>query len=289
MTAATGHRSERLTRRGFLRAAVATATASAFGGLYTWRIEPHWLEIVRRPLPIRGLPEPLIGRSLVQLSDLHVGPRVADDYVLDSFRRVQALKPDIVVFTGDFTSYHPEIIDQVRTVYDHVPHGRLATVGIFGNHDYGPGWAHPEVADRIGTELTLRGIQLLRNSSRYVAGLTIVGLDDLWAGRFAPELILPGLGREQPSLVLSHNPDTVDQPGWGAYAGWVLGGHTHGGQCKPPFLPPPLLPVRNRRYTAGIFDVRGGRRLYINRGVGHLIQVRFNVRPEVTVFDLQRA
>jgi hypothetical protein len=47
--------------------------------------------------------------------------------------------------------------------------------------------------------------------------------------------------------------------------------------------------VRNRRYTAGEFDLSGNRRLYINRGVGHLLEARFNVRPEVTVFELRPA
>jgi hypothetical protein len=69
----------------------------------------------------------------------------------------------------------------------------------------------------------------------------------------------------------------------------VLSGHTHGGQCKPPFLPPPLLPVENRRYTCGEFDLAGDRMLYISRGVGHLLQVRVNVRPEITLFELQPA
>ena len=78
-------------------------------------------------------------------------------------------------------------------------------------------------------------------------------------------------------------------PGWLGYEGWILSGHTHGGQCKPPFLPPPLMPVRNRRYTSGESRSPGGRRLYISRGVGHTLRVRFNVRPEVTVFTLQRA
>jgi predicted MPP superfamily phosphohydrolase len=50
-----------------------------------------------------------------------------------------------------------------------------------------------------------------------------------------------------------------------------------------------LLPVLNRRYTRGEFDVGGNRRLYISRGVGHTLQVRFNVRPEVAVFTLTRA
>jgi uncharacterized protein len=46
------------------------------------------------------------------------------------------------------------------------------------------------------------------------------------------------------------------------------------------------LPVRNQRYTCGEFDLDGGRRLYISRGIGHIMKVRFNVRPEVTAFEL---
>jgi predicted MPP superfamily phosphohydrolase len=129
---------------------------------------------------------------------------------------------------------------------------------------------------------------VLRNQILDVEGLQIAGFDDIWAKRFDPRPVVAALRAERPALALSHNPDTVDLPGWDGYHGWILSGHTHGGQCKPPFLPPPLLPVRNRRYTAGEFELSGGRRLYINRGVGHLTRVRFNVRPEVTVFELTR-
>ena len=44
-----------------------------------------------------------------------------------------------------------------------------------------------------------------------------------------------------------------------------------------------------RRYTAGEIDLFDGRRLYISRGLGHTIQVRFNVRPEITLFRLVAA
>jgi hypothetical protein len=67
----------------------------------------------------------------------------------------------------------------------------------------------------------------------------------------------------------------------------MLSGHTHGGQCKPPFLPPPLLPVRNKRYTSGEFDLGNGRSMYINRGLGYLRRVRFNARPEITAFRMK--
>ena len=97
------------------------------------------------------------------------------------------------------------------------------------------------------------------------------------------------LDRRLPTVVLCHNPDVSDEPMWSDLEGWILAGHTHGGQCKPPFLPPPILPVRNKRYTAGTFEVGRRRMLYINRGLGHLTRIRFNVRPEMTLFTLERA
>jgi len=130
------------------------------------------------------------------------------------------------------------------------------------------------------------GITVLRNQVGEVAELQIAGMDDLWAGRFDPRETLRTLDARRPALALSHNPDTVDLDGWQGFRSWVLSGHTHGGQCKAPFLPPPLIPVKNPRYTSGEFALDRERMLYISRGVGHVLQVRFNVRPEVTLFEL---
>jgi predicted MPP superfamily phosphohydrolase len=261
-----------ITRRRFLHASIGAAGAGVGVALYTWQVEPYWIEFVRRRLPIRGLPAALRGRTLVQLTD--------------TFARVRALSPDIVVFTGDFVSYETDVFTHVDRVYRDVPRGRLGTFGILGNHDYGPNWAHPEVAARLVDQLRGAGVHVLRNDVADVEGLQIAGMDDLWGHRFDPVRTIAALDRDRAALVLSHNPDTVDRPGWEGYHGWVLSGHTHGGQCKPPFLPPPLIPVENRRYTCGEFDIAADRMLYISRGVGHLLQVRINVRPEVTLFEL---
>ena len=276
----------KVTRRQFLSASALSAAGAAATGLYTWGVEPHWLEIVRRPLPIRDLPRILAGRTLAQISDVHVGLRVADEFVVSVFERVAALRPDIVVLTGDLVSHHEGTFEQMERVYRHFPKGRLATVGIPGNHDYAARWSHPEFADRVVGVARELGITMLRNQIYEIDGLQIVGLDDFWAKRFDPRLAFSGFDARRPAIALSHNPDTADLPGWDGFEGWILSGHTHGGQCKAPFLPPPLLPVRNRLYTRGEFALSGNRRMYINRGVGHLLPVRFNVRPEVTLFEL---
>ncbi|MEZ5293546.1 MAG: metallophosphoesterase [Vicinamibacterales bacterium] len=280
----------RLTRRGLLRATAGAALGAVGVGAWAVAWEPHWLEIVRLDLPIRQLPQALIGATLVQLSDIHVGPRVDDAYVLEVFARVAALAPDILVYTGDLVSFRDEgFFEQVERMYAAPPRGRLATIGTCGNHEYGPRWIHGEIAAALAAIYERAGIRMLRNARLDVEGLQILGLDDLWSGRFDAAPALAGLDGSRAMLALSHNPDTADLDAWRGFEGWILAGHTHGGQVRPPFLPPPIVPVKNRRYTAGVFDLPGARTMYVNRGVGHLYQVRFNVRPEVTVFTLQRA
>ena len=275
-----------ITRRRFLSLAGATTAAVC---LYTWRWEPHWLQVVRKKLAVKNLPDRLAGATLAHLTDIHIGPRVDDDYLLDVFDRVRSFNPEIVVYTGDFTSYHSDITAHARRVFAHLPRGSLGSFGVLGNHDYGIGWKDVALADELVNLAEGAGVQILRNEIADVDGLKVVGLDEFWANRFEPEQALAPLDSHSASIVLSHNPDTADQDGWGDYSGWILAGHTHGGQCKPPFLPPPLLPVENRRYTSGEFALSGGRRMYINRGIGHLLRVRFNVRPEVTLFELTPA
>jgi uncharacterized protein len=275
-----------ITRRRFLKISVVTSGLGL--GLYTWRCEPHRLETTDHALPVEHLPPQFVGKRMVQLSDLHIGPRVSDAYLIGVFDRVKSLSPDIVVYTGDFTSFEADVFNHASRLFAHLPLGRMATLGILGNHDYGRNWDQPEVADRLVEMAAGSGLRLLRNEAIDLAGLQIIGLDDLWAGRFDPGKAFARREPQTAALALSHNPDTVDLPGWEKHQGWILCGHTHGGQCKPPFLPPPLLPVKNRRYTAGSFQLPGNRRMYINRGVGHLLQVRFNARPEITVFHLER-
>ncbi len=282
-------RQMKITRRRLLKGAAATAGLSLATGLYTWRIEPHWLQIVERTLPITNLPPSLEGARLAQLSDLHIGPRVADSYLLETFTRVRAIAPEIVVYTGDFTTESRHTFDHARRMFPALPLGSRGTFGVLGNHDYGMRWLQLDAADKLAAMAKSAGVEILRNETRNVDGLQVIGLDELWAGQFNVRQALAGTNLSQAAIALSHNPDTADEPGWGDYSSWILAGHTHGGQCKPPFLPPPMLPVKNRRYTSGEFELSGGRRMYINRGVGHLLQVRINVRPEVTLFQLTRA
>jgi uncharacterized protein len=274
----------KMKRRVFIKR---TLSAGAISALYAWQIEPFWLEFVRIKMPIKNLPKELIGKTLMQISDMHIGDRFDYNYISDSFKKAQKWNPDFVVYTGDFVSYKSEKqYAQLKEVFQNVVTGKLGTVGILGNHDYGKNWQESSVADTIVGILKEHNLPILRNEQKQFNGLNIIGLDDYWGTNFQPQNAMNNINHDLANLVLCHNPDVVDEPVWNDYKGWILSGHTHGGQCKPPFLDAPIIPVKNSKYIAGKIDIEDGRTLYINRALGHLWQLRFNVRPEITVFEL---
>jgi predicted MPP superfamily phosphohydrolase len=274
-------------RTGRFRAGAALAGASLGAGLaaYALRIEPYWAEFVSRTLPVRDLPPALAGRTLVHISDVHVGA-TGIDYIARTFARIAALRPDIVVLTGDLVDKYGAHPNDVAWIYEQFPFGRMATIGILGNHDYGLHWEDDAGAAGIIETVESFGMTMLRNDVCEVDGLQVAGLDDLWALQCSPTLALRKLDRTRPMIALTHNPDSVDLAEWELFEGWILAGHTHGGQCRLPLLPP-FVPVHNKRYVAGEYELSGNRRLYINRGLGHTYAIRFGARPEVTVFELR--
>jgi hypothetical protein len=52
-----------------------------------------------------------------------------------------------------------------------------------------------------------------------------------------------------------------------------------------PLLGPPILPVTRKDRYEGLHRV-GRSWLYVNRGLGWLVKVRFGCRPEITVLSL---
>lgn len=262
---------------------------SLFSGLYAWQIEPFWVDFVQQDMPLDNLPIDLENNTLIQISDVHIGNRFNYQYIIDVFKKIQQLKPDFVVYTGDYVNYKDTTqIEQLTEVFQFAPLGKKGTFGILGNHDYGKNWAHQDVADNITKVLSNAGIVMLLNEQKNSSGLNFIGFDDYWALNFDPEKALQNYDDKIPTIALCHNPDVCDLDIWQNFKGWILSGHTHGGQVRMPFLDPLIVPVKNKNYTSGVFILDKKRTLYINRALGHLRQIRFNVRPEVTIFTLKK-
>ncbi|HET7864232.1 MAG TPA: metallophosphoesterase [Burkholderiaceae bacterium] len=232
-----------------------------------------FLNARRRPavrhvdVPIAGLPPALEGFSIVQISDLHVGPTIRHDFVQRVVDRVNSLAPDLTVVTGD-------VVDgRVADLQAHTqPLGQLqARHGVFavtGNHEYYSGAAE-WIAEfrRLGITTLMNEHRLLQHGG---ARFVLAGVADYSAHHFDPahrsdpQQALRGAPDDAgPKVLLAHQPRSAQAA---AEAGFdlQLSGHTHGGQ----FLPWNLFVPLQQPYTAGLH--RHGRMwVYISRGTGY--------------------
>lgn len=277
-------------RKFFFKTLLALLSLSIILLIYVWRIEPRWVEWNYITMPIKNIPDTLIGKNIVQISDIHIGEQVEENYIIKEFEKINQTTPDIVIYTGDFISSSPidqAPYDQLEKVLKHAARGKLATLAILGNHDYGILARNGSRADSVANLLKEYKITLLRNEKVNILGLNIIGIDDYWGNNFYPNHALKLYNKQDANLILCHNPDVCDLDIWKDYDGWILSGHTHGGQVRFPFRHATRLPVENKNYDEGLKHLSDGRTLYINKGLGHAIRVRFNVRPEIAFFTLK--
>src|SRR5690606_35123694 len=98
-----------MNRRKFIKKTAWGLTGiGLLSGLYTWQFEPFWLEFVKVKMPIKNLHNNLVGKTLMQISDIHIGNRFDYQFIINSFNKAKAFNPDIVVYTGDYVSTYKD-------------------------------------------------------------------------------------------------------------------------------------------------------------------------------------
>ena len=99
--------------------------------------------------------------------------------------------------------------------------------------------------------------------------------------------VLAQLPADGAAMLLCHEPDFADISAATGRFDLQISGHTHGGQIVLPFIGPIHTPRYGHKYSLGMYQV-GDMIQYTNRGVGMArLPVRFNCRPEITVFTLE--
>ena len=179
----------KISRRGFLKAAAsltALSVVGAMGGVGSYEYGVHlaarWLTIEQVEIPLENLKSTLEGFRIVQLSDLHLYPYTQLDLIQEAIQITNALKPDLVVLTGDYVLSTAEAIFDLAPVLSTL-NARYGVFGILGNHDL---WTD---ADTVHAGFAANGIPLLRNQGidLNIGGelLFLAGVDDGWIFRKA--------------------------------------------------------------------------------------------------------
>lgn len=276
-----------LTRRALLKwmtTLTVAGGAGAAGAAYAYNVEPHNIQIERVQIALPRLPGAFDGITIAHLSDLHLGPYVTEDHLLQAVQMTNALKPDAIVLTGDLVNSSWRYIQPCAEIISKFQ-APLGVFAVLGNHDYWVGFLNLMVQS-----VKKSGITLLRNQAvpitRGRSTLYFVGIDDLWLQLADMRRAIETVPQNACKIALMHEPDFADIAAQ-AEVDLQLSGHSHGGQVRLPILGPLILPRYGEKYPMGFYRIGNFTRLYTTRGIGVLPPgVRFNCPPEITMLTL---
>jgi predicted MPP superfamily phosphohydrolase len=217
--------------------------------------------IVDYEVRLANLPAGRDGLVVVEISDLHLGTLIGERWLARQVRRVNALKPDLLLVVGDVVDANvgavEPLVPQLREL-----HAPLGVWAVTGNHEFYAG------LDRSLRLFHEAGFRVLRDASTEAApGLVLAGVDDLTARRqfgLDGDAVRRALdGRPQgATLYLCHSPWKTDAAA-AAGVGLMLCGHTHDGQIWPfGLLVKPIYPLMGGRYEVA------GMPVIVCRGTG---------------------
>ena len=258
-------------------------------------------------LRVPKLPNAFQGYRIGYLSDIHLGPWMTDQLVIEAFSTLNKHAIDLLVLGGDYILI-PEALTRAvfgawkndsfgdlrgRALADEI-FRRLASyataempkdgvVAVYGNHDR---WTHPEACYKHFTSAGIRilanqRIEIVRSGQR----LSFVGIEDFLTG------VPRWPDSDAATIVLAHNPDGIADflnRGEGKFD-LALCGHTHGGQICAPLIGAIWPHIFDRRFIEGLVQV-GETQVFTSRGLG-VVGVPFRVAcpAEVNIFELSPA
>ena len=262
-------------------ACLAGAASMWTWGLFTALRPPALREV---ELPVAGLANAHEGLKILQITDVHIGPTLGQEFLQRIVDRSQALEPDLIVITGDLVDGSVRLLrDEIAPIFQ-----LSAPLGVFfitGNHELISG-ADPWVA-----HLRKGGITVLENQAVLLehkgAAFNLVGVDDWDSQRFqasrSPNLgqALQNVDTSKTTVLLAHQPKAIVE----ACERGVdvqLSGHTHGGQIAP-FA---YMLYFDQPHRRGLYQV-ANTQLYVSEGAGYWgPPIRVGTRSEITLLRL---
>jgi len=282
-------RSQMSRRRFLARATYAYAGAgvalSTYGIWSAYRLP----QVTRRTLVFPDLPPGLDGLKLLHLSDLHAGMHLGEDAMQEIVARANALRPDLIVQTGDMIdisrAYIPPYVRAFRELS-----APLGVVTVLGNHDRYTGEREVIQGCRdAGQVFVQNGCHVVE---RRGAVLALLGIDDPhnWSADDPQRADVDAAQRAAPPdafhVLLAHRPGAWDTAAPRGIP-LTLAGHIHGGQFYLPLIGWSAGSLITK-YVMGHFQ-RGNSQLYVSRGIGVVgVPIRVFTPPEIELFELRR-
>ena len=257
------------------------------------------LEINRHTYTSPDIPKAFNGYRIVQFSDAHVGSYTDSrkEILQRAVDSINALRPDLIVFTGDLQNVKPEELYSQMDILSRLK-AKDGVYSVLGNHDYAKyvDCSEAEKAANCREIVSLEkqlGWTLLQNEHRYIergkSRIVIAGMENDGDGKNFPQKgniskTLKGVDNDDFILMLEHDPSS-----WrrkiipDGRAQLTFSGHTH----KMQFSLFGWCPLSLTGKEVNGWYNEDEQSLFVSAGLGGLIPFRFGAPGEVVVITLK--
>jgi hypothetical protein len=215
--------------------------------------------------------------NIVAFSDVHLGTLIEKRHLAGIIKRVNALKPDIILIAGDIIDedINPVIRSNVGETLKMLQ-AKYGVYAVTGNHEYIGGVV------KAKDYLTNHGIRLLSDTAVLIDhSFYVAGREDLMKNQSAYKrkplmAITESLQKELPLILMDHQPFRLEQAAENG-VDLQLSGHTHHGQLWPFNYITSLVYEKSYGYLR-----KGNTHYYVSCGVGGWgPPIRTVSRPEI--------
>ncbi|MDD5438060.1 MAG: metallophosphoesterase [Patescibacteria group bacterium] len=230
---------------------------------------------------LKNLPENWKGKTIVQLSDVHLGNVFGSSFLSEVVKRTNDLNPEVVLITGDLLDgMGDDLKHSVKPLSDiRTPQGMYF---ITGNHET---FLPPEQVSEVLSQVPVKP---LKNELVDLDGLQIIGINyptSLTGGiDLSQEIKKINPDQNKPTILMYHSPVQVEAVSRTGVVDLMLSGHTHRGQMWPINLITYLI---YHGYDYGLHQV-GPMQIYTTTGTGGWgPTMRVFARPEIVAIRLR--
>ena len=256
--------------------------------LYSRFIGPKGLKV--KEITIKdNIPASYDGLKIVHIADIHYKKVITEKAIKNLITKIQEIKPDIIIITGDITDKDYELTNKdinflikqfkkIDSIY--------GTYAILGDQDI----ANEETIQNIYIQ---SNITLLKNANTIIQNenndkILLAGLDSSIKGKPDIEKTLKTEKEINYKIILTHEPDITDNIlKIDNNINLILSSHSINGSINIPIIKRLFLPTGAKKYFKPFYQINNTK-LYITNGIGlNNINFRLFNTPSINFYRLK--
>ena len=235
------------------------------------------------------LPDSFHGFKVVHFSDLHYLTTIKEKELKNIVDKINELKPDLVVFTGDLIDYQKTPTEkELNSLIKYLKKIEATTslYAVKGNHDY--------INDNFEKVFNETGFNIINNSYEliYYEGNTPIMLTGIGSILEDDSDIDQAFSYDKEdnlyTISLFHEPDVIDNIINKYRVDLALAGHSHNGQIRIPGVGAIMKVEEGKKYPNQKYVI-GDTQLFVSGGLGtSMYEFRFFNRPSINLYRLTK-